>query len=314
MLVGHGTFDDAGVFKIGPEQALVQTLDLFPPVIDDPYLYGQVAAANSLSDVYAMGGTPLTALGIACFPTNELPLEDLAAIMKGGADKAAEAGAVIAGGHSIRDPEVKFGLSVTGMVHPDRVCSNAGAQPGDRLFLTKALGMGPVTTAYRKREISEEHMRRAGELMAALNKGACEAMSVVGINEPEGVRAATDVTGFGLIGHAANLAEGSNVTLVFRAEAIPVFEGALGFAEKNMVSGALSRNEAILKDRVVVASGVDESLRRVVYDSETSGGLLIAVAEEGAGRLSAALAERGVAEAVEIGHVEARDSALLKVI
>jgi selenide,water dikinase len=198
------------------------------------------------------------------------------------------------------------------MVHPDRVCTNAGARPGDRLFLTKPLGMGPVTTAYRKRAISEEHMRRAGEMMAVLNKGACEAMASVGINEPDGVHAATDVTGFGLIGHAANLAEGSGVTLVFRAGAVPVFEGALEFAAQNMVTGALSRNEALLKDRVEVGSGVGESLRRVVYDAETSGGLLVAVAEEGADRLRKALADRAVSGAAEVGRVEARNGALLR--
>ena len=313
LLVGHATFDDAGVVLLNPEQALVQTVDFFPPVVDDPFVYGQVAAANSLSDVYAMGGTPLTAMGLVCFPSGELPMEVLGEILKGGAEKVREAGALLVGGHSVKDPELKFGFSVTGTVHPARVTSNAGAKPGDLLFLTKPLGMGPVTTAYRKRVISDAQMRRATTQMATLNKAAAEAMSAVGINEPQGVHAATDVTGFGLLGHARNLAEASRVTLAFHAAALPVFEGARAFAAQGINSGAMKQNEALLEGQVEIAPGVAEDLRRVIFDAETSGGLLIAVAPASAGRLRDELRKRGVAVVAEVGAVEARGKFLLKV-
>ncbi len=313
LIVGHGTFDDAGVYALNAEQALVQTIDLFPPVINDPYLYGQIAAANALSDVYAMGGQAITALGVVCFPLGQLPLDVLGEIMKGGESKVSEAGAVIVGGHSISDPEIKFGLSVTGIVHPKRVASNSGARPGDVLILTKPLGMGPITTAYRMDAISEEDMRRAAESMAVLNKAAAEAMVAVGINDEDGVHAATDITGFGLLGHARNIAEASKVTLSFRASKVPIFEGATEFAAKDMVSGAMKQNEALLNESVALGAGVAEASRRVFYDSETSGGLLICVSPKGATRLAEELKARGVQDAVEVGVVEVRGEKALKV-
>lgn len=310
--MGHATFDDAGVFRLSPELALVQTVDFFPPVVDDPYLYGQVAAANSLSDVYAMGGEPLTALSFVCFPYNELDLSVLGEILRGGGDKCAEAKCVIVGGHSFKDKEIKFGFAVTGTVHPGRVTANDGAKPGDRLFLTKPLGIGALTVAYRKRAIAEEHMRRAVMQMATLNRAAAEAMRALGIGTA--VHAATDITGFGLLGHARNIAVASGVTMVFNAAAIPVFEGALDFAGQKMSTGAYRANQDLLEGQVALPAAFPEALHRIVYDSETSGGLLIAVTAEQGDALLADLKARGVKEAVEVGRVEARGEHLLKIV
>ena len=312
LLVGHATFDDAGVYRLTAELALVQTIDFFPPVVDDPYQYGQVAAANALSDVYAMGGAPLTALSLICFPHKDLDLSILAEILKGGAEKAAEARCAIVGGHSVRDNEIKFGLAVTGTIHPERVASNAAARPGDRLILTKPLGMGALTTAYRKRAISAELMNRAVAQMATLNKAAAEAMCAAGINQA--VHAATDITGFGLLGHARNIAAASNVSLLFRAAALPIFEGAREFARKKMTSGAYGPNQDLLQGMVELPENFPEDLHRIIYDSETSGGLLISVAPENADALLRDLHAHGVAEAVEVGSVEPRSAMLLKVV
>lgn len=291
----------------------MQTIDFFPPVVDDPYIYGQIAAANSLSDVYAMGGEPLTALSLVCFPNTELDLSVLGEILKGGASKCAEAGCAIVGGHSVRDPEIKFGYAVTGTVHPDRVTSNAGAKPGDRLFLTKALGVGSITTAYRKRAISDAVMNKALAQMCALNKAAAEAMRALGIGTA--VHAATDITGFGLLGHARNIAAASNATLIFRASTLPLIDGAYDFAAKKMVSGAYKQNQDLLEGLVDLPANFDPVLHRIVYDSETSGGLLIAVAPETGDALLVDLKARGVAAAVEVGFVEAKTSAaLLKIV
>jgi selenide,water dikinase len=312
LLVGHATFDDAGVFRLTPNLALVQTVDFFPPVVDDPFLYGQIAAANSLSDVYAMGGEALTALSIVGFPINELDISVLGEILRGGGEKAKEAGCTIVGGHSVRDVEIKFGLAVTGTIHPNRVASNDGAKPGDRLFLTKPLGMGVVTTGYKKRAASLELVTRAAMVMATLNKAGAESMRALGI--PDAVHAATDITGFGLLGHARNIAAASNVTMVFNSAALPIFEGALELAEKKMNSGAYKQNQELLKDLVELPANFDERIHRIVYDAETSGGLLIAVAASKGDKLLADLKSRGVSAAVEVGFVEAKGQSLLRII
>jgi selenide,water dikinase len=312
----------------------VQTVDFFAPVCDDPYQYGLVAAANSLSDVYAMGGVPLTALSLVCFPSNEADMGLLGEILRGGAAKCVEAACTIVGGHSLRDNEIKFGLAVTGTVHPRHVTSNDGARPGDRLFLTKALGMSPVITAFRKQAISAEHMNRALAQMATLNKAAAEAMRAVGIvppddaqgvhvtrqeprtqgNGPGGVTAATDVTGFGLLGHARNIALASDATLVFRAAALPIFEGVLDFTAQKMNSGAYKQNQNLLQGQISLPENFDERLHRVIFDAETSGGLLIAVSADKGGDLLRELKARGVNAAVEVGFVERRSDVLLKVV
>jgi len=312
LLVGHATFDDAGVYRISDEMALVQTVDFFPPVVDDPYAYGQIAAANSLSDVYAMGGEPLTALSLICFPSNELELSILGEILKGGADKAAEASCTIVGGHSMRDKEIKFGLAVTGTVHPQRVTANDGARPGDRLFLTKPLGIGPISVAYRKGVCPADVAARITAQMAMLNKAGAEAMRALGI--PAAVHAATDITGFGLLGHARNIADASKVTLVFRAAALPLIAGAREFAAQQMNTGAYKANQDLLAGLVSLPPNFDESLHRIVYDAETSGGLLICVAPEKGDALLRDLRSRGVKDAVEVGFVEASGPAMLKIV
>jgi selenide,water dikinase len=312
LIVGPATFDDAGVFVLSKDLALVQTVDFFPPVIDDPFQFGQVAAANSLSDVYAMGGEPLTALSLVCFPNTELELSVLGEILRGGGEKCAEAGCTVVGGHSVRDPEIKFGLSVTGTIHPDRVASNAGAKPGDRLILTKPLGTGATTTAYRKKAISDELMGITIKQMATLNNAAADSMRALGINSA--IHAATDITGFGLLGHARNIAAASHVKLVFHASALPTVEGALTFAARKMFSGAYKQNQDLLQGLVELPSNFDEALHRIIYDSETSGGLLIAVAPEKADELLTDLKRRRVADAVEVGFVESPGPVLLKIV
>lgn len=286
LLVGAGTLDDAGVFRLGPELALVQTLDFFPPVVDDPRWYGRIAAANALSDVYAMGGRPITAMNIVGFP-QELGTDVLAEILLGGAEKIEEAGAVLVGGHSVRDREVKYGLSVTGVVHPERVLGNAGALPGDVLVLTKRLGMGAVTTALKKGEVDEALAEEACAQMARLNRAASEAALEVG------VRAATDVTGFGLLGHARQVAEASGVTLLFRASALPVFPGAERLAERGFTSGGAVRTRTFLGDAARVEAGVPEAIELLAFDAETSGGLLLSVEAARADALLGALEDRG---------------------
>lgn len=311
LLVGHATFDDAGVYYLNEDLALVQTIDFFPPLVDDPFVYGQVAAANSLSDVYAMGGTPLTALSLVCFPNTELPLSVLGEILRGGGEKCKEANCAIVGGHSVRDPEIKFGLAVTGTVHPKKVTANDGAKAGDRLFLTKTLGMGAVTTAYRKNILPQDVMLKACAQMAMLNKAGAEAMRAVGI--PDGVHAATDVTGFGLLGHARNIAAASGVTLVFEAVKLPIFDGVLELTAAKHSTGAYKANQALLEGLVEIPNGFDERMHRVIYDAETSGGLLMSVAAERGEDLLRELKMRGVGVA-EVGRVEAKGSKLLRVV
>lgn len=260
-----------------------------------------------------MGGEPITALSLVCFPSTELDLSILGQIMQGGASKCVEANCAIAGGHSVRDPEIKFGYAVTGTVHPGRVTSNAGAKPGDRLILTKALGVGPITSAYRKGVISAELMNNALKQMATLNKAAAESMRALGI--PTAVHAATDVTGFGLLGHARNIAAASHAMLVFRASALPMIEGAYDFAAKKLITGAYRQNQDLLEGLVELPDNFDPVMHRIIYDSETSGGLLISVAPEFGDALLKDLRSRGVTGAVEVGFVEEKKGAqLLKVI
>lgn len=287
LLVGPDTFDDAGVVRIGEGSglpALVQTIDFFPPVVDDPRLYGAVAAANALSDVYAMGGKPLSALNLASFP-KDFPEEWIGEIFAGGFAKVREAGAVLAGGHTV-EGEVQFGFSVTGLVDPARVTANSGARAGDRVYLTKPIGMGAMTTGAKLQKIDWETMRPAAEQMAKLNDRAAAAMLAAGS------RACTDVTGFGLMGHGRNLAAASRVTLAIDAERVPVFPGALELARRGVLSGGAKRGRASLAQEARVAPGLDEALVNLCFDAETSGGLLIAVPPSAAGTLERELAAR----------------------
>ncbi len=298
LLVGSDTLDDAGVYRLDERTALVQTLDFFPPVVDDPRWFGRIAAANALSDVYAMGGRPLTAMNIVGFP-KELDIAILGEILHGGAEKVAEAGAVLVGGHSVQDAEVKYGLSVTGIVDPGAILSNASARVGDVLVLTKPIGMGTINTAIKMQKIGADLIEAACEQMATLNRGACDAALEVGVHS------VTDVTGFGLMGHGRGMAEASGVTLEFVADHVPLFPEALELAEQNLLSGGASRTRLFLGATAEIRGSIPFALQQLCFDAETSGGLLIAVAEENVDRLLAALRQRGVPNAV-IGRVQAR--------
>ena len=273
VLVGYDTADDAGVYQLTPEIAIVQTVDFFTPIVDDPYTFGAIAAANALSDVYAMGGRPLTALSILAYP-GDGDLEVLHAILRGGAEKIHEAGAVILGGHSVNDPEVKFGYAVTGVVHPQRVLANAGAQAGDVLVLTKGLGTGVIATALKRGMASDEHVEGAISSMLRLNRAAGEAM------EGLAVHGCTDITGFGLFRHGREMALGSGVTLEIDTAAVPLLPGALEYAARGIAPGGLGNNRAFASGVIHTAGTVPLALESLLYDPQTSGGLLISLPEE----------------------------------
>jgi selenide,water dikinase len=296
LLVGTSTADDAGVYQLSEQLALVQTVDFFAPVVDDPYWFGAIAAANALSDIYAMGGKPLTALNIVGFPANALPLDILAEILRGGADKAREAGVTIVGGHTVDDEEPKFGLAVTGLIDPRHIVVNAGGKPGDALVLTKPLGSGIATTAIKRGVATDDLCDTVTALMATLNRAASEAMLEVGVN------AATDVTGFGLLGHLAEMTAGSGLAATVSAGSVPILEGILDLAGQDVVPGGTRRNLKGLADRLSWDPSISEPLRLVLGDAQTSGGLLIAVPEAAADRLLAALLQRGV-EGAAIGRL-----------
>lgn len=285
LLVGLAPSDDAAVYRLADDLAVIQTLDFFPPVVDDPYLYGQIAAANAMSDVYAMGGEVRLALNIAAFP-EDLDPELLAEIVRGGADKVAEGGGVVAGGHTVIDQEPKFGLSVMGVVHPDAVLTTAGAQPGDALLLTKPLGTGILMSAAGS-EGAEAGFEAAVASMCALNRHPAH------LARAAGAHAVTDVTGFGLAGHASEVAQQSGVTLVIDLDALPLLPDAARFAADGVVTGGGNRNVAHLGDRVAVEGDPDQALVDVFYDPQTSGGLLIALPEAAADGLSEAISGGG---------------------
>jgi selenide,water dikinase len=289
VLVGFDTNDDAGVYRISPECALVQTTDFLTPIVDDPFTFGAVAAANALSDVYAMGGRPITALSILCYP-GKGDLDDLEAILRGGAEKMIEAGCAILGGHSVNDDEIKFGYAVTGLIHPDRILANAGARPGDVLVLTKALGTGVISTALKRGIAQGEHVQASIRSMLTLNKTACEAMLEAGAH------GCTDVTGFGLIGHAREMALASKVTLEIDAASIEFLPGAVDYARAGALPGGLNNNRAFAGCAVAVKGEIDEHVLSLLYDPQTSGGLLISVPDATAsgiaGRIIGRVVER----------------------
>jgi selenide,water dikinase len=318
VLVGFDYADDAGVYQIGPATALVQTVDFFTPIVDDPYTFGQIAATNALSDVYAMGGRPLTALAVVCFP-EKADLDILERILAGGLSKMMEAKCTVVGGHSIRDEETKFGYSVTGLIHPSQVLTNAGAKPGDRLLLTKALGTGVISTAIKKGAAKQSWIDAAVASMTTLNKTAAEiVINRQGSGSPTSdqrrtsgnrssngqspVHAMTDVTGFGLIGHAREMAFASNVGLHLRASSIPVLEGALDCVHAGHIPGGLKANRDFTECVVGYEGGIPEDLKTLLFDPQTAGGLLISIAPEKSLDLIQALNSVGVT-AVEIGEV-----------
>ncbi len=291
------TADDAGVYRLAPDLALVQTVDVFTPIVDDPYWFGAIAAANALSDVYAMGGTPRLALNIAGFPRAKLSLDILGEILKGGADKCGEAGVTVIGGHTIDDPEPKFGLAVTGFVHPDRVVTNASARHGDRLVLTKPLGMGVITTGIKQERTSRATIDEAIRLMAVLNQAAAQAMIEVGVS------AATDITGFGLLGHLHEMTRAAGVHATIRLGQVPILEEAWELARQGMVPGGTQRNRAALEG-AVSWDGIDEEGQILLCDAQTSGGLLIAVPEARLDRLLRSLRAGNVPAAAVIGVID----------
>ncbi len=296
LLVGTRTVDDAGVYRLGDDTALVLTVDFFPPVIDDPYNYGAIAVANSLSDIYAMGGRPLLGLNIVGFPV-ELPKNILGEILRGGSDKAQEAGCLIIGGHTVDDREPKYGLAAVGLVEPGKEVTVAGAKPGDRLVLTKPLGTGIITTAGKQERVSPEVMERAVAVMSKLNRAASEAMLKVGVN------ACTDVTGFGLIGHLNNIMEASGAGAELRLSDIPVIPGAWELLEQGIVPGGTHRNFEGAGQRVRWHQDVSENTRLLLCDAQTSGGLLISVPEDRTDALLKELEAAGIEGARVIGEL-----------
>jgi selenide,water dikinase len=307
LLVGTETLDDAGVFRVSDELALVQTVDFFPPLVDDPRDFGRIAAANALSDVYAMGGEPMTALNIVCFPDKALDFNVLAAILNGGAEVVARAGAVIVGGHSVRDEEIKYGLAVTGRVHPRRFLTNAGARPGDMLVLTKPIGSGVLTSAAKSGKLRQDDLREAILVMSALNRPGRDAAMAVGVN------ACTDVTGFGLIGHAFEMACGSKLSILLDASAVPLMEHTLAMADQGVVTRAHLGTREHLAECLVVDAGVDETRLKVLLDAQTSGGLLLSVAPDRCEALAAELQMRDALCAAIIGRTEPGDAGRIHV-
>ena len=308
MLVGTETGDDAGVYRLRPDLAIVNTVDFFTPIVDDPYIFGQISAANSLSDVYAMGGEPKTCMNIVCFPKDKMDIEILGEILKGGADKVKESGAVIIGGHSIIDEEIKFGMAVTGVIHPDKIFRNVGVQEGDVLILTKALGTGIITTALKKGKASDESVNEAVQSMTTLNAAA----SVVARKHP--VHACSDVTGFGLLGHALGMASGSGVTLVIESAKMPLLRRAASLAEKGYITGGCKRNREYLNDKMAIDKSIREGLIEVALDPQTSGGLLLAIGKRHAAKLLDELHGAGVTQAVEVGYATSLQKSWVRLV
>ena len=308
LIEGHARFSDAGVFRVRPDLALVQTVDFFPPLVDDPREFGRISAANSLSDCYAMGGSPLTALNIVGFPRRKLDISVLGEILAGGAEKAAEADCIIVGGHTVEDSEVKYGLAVTGTVHPDEVISNAGARPGDALVLTKPLGTGSVATGIKRNKVEDDLVDRAVASMTTLNRDASQRMRELG------ARGATDITGFGLLGHAREMAQSSEVTLRLEARAIPLFPGVIDLVRRGVFSGGAARNREFLADVVAWRDSCEPALETLLYDSETSGGLLIALEPAAADELIRRLEEDGHPSVCRVGEVSERGERPVEVV
>jgi selenide,water dikinase len=321
VLVGFYKADDAGVYKISSDLALVQTVDFFTPVVDDPYTFGQIAATNSLSDVYAMGGRPLNALTLVCFP-DKGDLAILEQILAGGLNKMIEAGCTIVGGHSIRDDELKFGYAVTGTIHPGRILANSGARSGDKLILTKPLGTGVISTAIKKAKAEGSWISAAVHSMTTLNKTASEVITefnaaVANGQRPManggGVAALTDITGFGLIGHAREMALASDVSLRLRASAVPLLPGALECVRAGFIPGGLKNNRDFAECAAEFDAAVPEDVRTLLFDPQTAGGLLISVAAKSAKHLLAALRAKKIPAAL-VGEVLPRTKPLISIV
>ena len=306
LIVGAEGFSDAGVYRLRDDLLIVQSLDFFPPLVDDPFTFGQIAAANSLSDIYAMGGKPKTALNIVGFPDDKLDLSVLGEILQGGADRVQLAGAVIAGGHTVRDTEIKYGLSATGVVHPDKLLTNRAAQPGDCLVLTKALGTGFVTTAFKAGRCPDETLATACQSMIMLNSSGSEPAVAVGAHS------ATDITGFGLAGHASEMAQASDVTVVIELEKLPLLPGAKELAQRGNKTRASATNRRFAEQHTSIEGAPDPLLQEFAFDAQTSGGLLISVSADMADDLVQQARDAGAAAATIIGKVlESSDVSLI---
>lgn len=297
VLRGIPTWDDAGVYQLSADLAIIQTVDFFTPIVDDPYTFGQIAAANALSDVYTMGGKPLTAMNIVCFPTKTLGIPVLKDILRGGADKLNEAGVALVGGHSVEDAELKYGLSVTGTINPKRLVTSSGAKPGDRVILTKPIGTGIIGTAIKFKLANETAVAKIVKSMSALNNRASEAMLEVGAD------ASTDITGFGLVGHAARIAQNSRVGIRINAAAVPFFPGAEELAKRILLPAGLQRNREFYSGCVTIDPGIPQHRQDLLFDPQTSGGLLIFVNAAKAELLLEKLRQSGVEDATLIGEV-----------
>jgi selenide,water dikinase len=307
VLVGFDHADDAGVYQIAPDQALVQTVDFFTPIVDDPYTFGQIAATNALSDVYAMGGRPLTALALVCFP-DKADLEILERILAGGLAKMIEAGCTVIGGHSIRDDETKFGYAVTGLVHPKKVLANSGAKPGDALILTKPLGTGVISTAIKNGKAEAEWIDAAVQSMTTLNKQAAELI----VKKQYRVHAMTDITGFGLIGHAREMALASNVGLELFSKDIPILRGALDCIRAGNIPGGLKANREFAECMVGYEAPIDAELKTLLFDPQTAGGLLISVVDDDSAEFVLELDSLGI-PARHIGNVTESQKPLIRI-
>jgi len=309
LIAGIEHCDDAGVYKLRDDLAIIQTLDFFTPIVDDPYTFGQVAAANSLSDVYAMGGKPLTAMNIICFPINKMEISILREVLLGGLDKMREAGVLLVGGHSVEDDELKYGLSVTGTIHPDRVLLNRGARAGDALVLTKPLGTGIINTALKGNMAGDDLVAKSIQCMAQLNKKAADLMTGY-----SNVHACTDVTGFGLLGHASEMIEGADVGIVIHSSSVPIFHEIQKFVEMGIMPGGLNRNRKFRMDMIEVDPDCPEWIVDVLFDPQTSGGLLISMPPKEAEELVGKMNDEGIKDAAIIGEVvpETKGKILIK--
>jgi selenide,water dikinase len=297
VIVGVQSGDDAGVFRLSDDLAIVQTIDFITPLVDDPYTFGQIAAANSLSDVYAMGGKPVTAMNVVCFPVGSQDISVLKDILRGGLDKMREAGVALVGGHSVDDEELKYGLSVSGVVHPDKVVTRDRAQPGDRLILTKPLGTGIMTTALKGGVMDDENLPAVVSSMTTLNKVASELMQEIGVN------ACTDITGFGLLGHARGMIEKNQLGLEIMIDAVPIFRGVREFSEMGLVPGGTGRNMDFYRKTIELDGDIDQQVLDILFDPQTSGGLLIAIPKDKAEHLLEELHRNQINAAAIIGEV-----------
>ena len=297
LIVGMDRADDAGVYKITDDIAIIQTIDFFTPIIDDPYWFGQIAVANALSDVYAMGGVPKTAMNIVCFPIDQMDISILRRILRGGIDKMKEAGVVLAGGHSVEDNELKYGLSVTGFIHPDRILTKKNLRVGDRLILTKPIGTGIINTAIKGGLASGKIIEKVTSLMAALNREAAEIMK----DYP--VHACTDITGFGLLGHIAEMVVDSEFGIKIQANMIPIISGAIDYARMGLIPAGAYKNLEFREQMADISSSVDRAIQDILFDPQTSGGLLICVESKSADNLLIRLKNKGMDKAAIIGEV-----------